>query len=153
MATMNALVTCKVDGKSKHLKVRVPIISSSLGARKKEHLQSIKKDSASRICLGIRSSLKSTSKVSKSWSLPKEKDSYMLSMVVALIMAIGAMSVENQLASMAQAIEKLTKTIEEKDAQIDILMRKLEAQQLGETSQLNHGETRQVLPLTKSLML
>ena len=50
-------------------------------------------------------------------------------------MTTGAATVEEQLATMARAIEKLTKTVEEKDLQIASLMNKLEAQNVGDTSQ------------------
>ncbi|KAH7857466.1 hypothetical protein Vadar_013066 [Vaccinium darrowii] len=50
-------------------------------------------------------------------------------------MTTGAATVEEQLATMARAIEKLTKTVEEKDLQIASFMNKLEAQNVGDTSQ------------------
>ncbi|KAH7850616.1 hypothetical protein Vadar_000484 [Vaccinium darrowii] len=50
-------------------------------------------------------------------------------------MTTSAVTVEEQLATMARAIEKLTKTMEEKDLQIASLMNKLKAQTVGDTSQ------------------
>ncbi|KAL6322748.1 hypothetical protein AAG906_018629 [Vitis piasezkii] len=44
------------------------------------------------------------------------------------VMATGTTSVEEQLAEMAHAIAKLTKTVEEKDMQIASLINKVEAQ-------------------------
>ena len=58
-------------------------------------------------------------------------ESYSMAMQV---MMIGVTSADEQLAHMAQAIEKLTKTIEEKDMQIASLVSKLEAKH-GEESQ------------------
>ncbi|KAH7835782.1 hypothetical protein Vadar_029832 [Vaccinium darrowii] len=49
-------------------------------------------------------------------------------------MTTGAATLEEQMATMARAIEKLTKTMEEKDLQIALLMNKLEAQNVGDTS-------------------
>ena len=43
-------------------------------------------------------------------------------------MATSTISIEEQLAEMAHAIAKLTKTVEEKDLQIVSLMNKVEAQ-------------------------
>ena len=57
------------------------------------------------------------------------------------VMAIGTSSVDEQLAKMACAIAKLTKTVEEKNMQIASLINKVEAQvqNTGESSQgLNH---------------
>ncbi|KAH7848898.1 hypothetical protein Vadar_009870 [Vaccinium darrowii] len=50
------------------------------------------------------------------------------------VMTTGAATIEEQLATMARTIEKLTKTVEDKDLQIASLMNKLEAQKVGETS-------------------
>ncbi|KAG5548336.1 hypothetical protein RHGRI_013885 [Rhododendron griersonianum] len=49
-------------------------------------------------------------------------------------MTTDAATVEEQLATMARAIEKLTKTVEDKDLQIASLMNKLEAQNMEGTS-------------------
>ncbi|CAL5443782.1 unnamed protein product [Camellia sinensis] len=57
--------------------------------------------------------------------------------VVMQVMTTGTTLVEEQLATMARAIEKLTKTIEKKGLQIASLMNKLEAQNVGKTSQDN----------------
>ncbi|KAH7842968.1 hypothetical protein Vadar_011166 [Vaccinium darrowii] len=57
--------------------------------------------------------------------------------VAMQVMTTGASTVEVQMATMARAIEKLTKTVEDKDFQIASLMNKLEAQKVGETSQDN----------------
>ena len=57
------------------------------------------------------------------------------------VTAAGTTSIEEQLAKMARAIAKLTKTVEEKDMQIASLINKVEAQvqNMGESSQgLNH---------------
>ena len=57
------------------------------------------------------------------------------------VMVTGTTSVEEQLAEMARAIAKLTKTVEEKDMHIASLINKVEAQvqNTGESSQgLNH---------------
>ena len=57
------------------------------------------------------------------------------------VMAIDTTSVKEQLAEMARAITKLTKTVEEKDMQMDSLINKVEAQvqNTGESSQgINH---------------
>ena len=54
-------------------------------------------------------------------------DSFTSSFVVTmLIMTIDTMSIEKQLAEMVPDINKLTKTIEEKDLQITSLMSKVE---------------------------
>ncbi|KAH7859342.1 hypothetical protein Vadar_013106 [Vaccinium darrowii] len=50
------------------------------------------------------------------------------------VMTTSAATVEEQLATMVRTIEKLTKTVEEKDLQIASLMNKLEAQNVGDTS-------------------
>ncbi|KAG5525039.1 hypothetical protein RHGRI_031655 [Rhododendron griersonianum] len=50
------------------------------------------------------------------------------------VMTTDAATVEEQLATMARAIEKLTKTVEDKDLQIASLMNKLEAQNMEGTS-------------------
>ncbi|KAH7843992.1 hypothetical protein Vadar_023234 [Vaccinium darrowii] len=72
-------------------------------------------------------------------SLPKRSESPSRSessySVAMQAMTTGAATVEEQLATMARAIEKLTKTVEEKDLQIASLMNKLEAQNVGDTSQ------------------
>ncbi|KAH7847700.1 hypothetical protein Vadar_029231 [Vaccinium darrowii] len=66
-------------------------------------------------------------------SLPKRSESsYSVAMQA---MTTVAPTVEKQLATMARAIKKLTKTVEEKDLQIASLMNKLEAQNVGDTSQ------------------
>ncbi|KAH7840531.1 hypothetical protein Vadar_018136 [Vaccinium darrowii] len=62
----------------------------------------------------------------------RSNSSYSMGMQV---MTTGAATVEEQLATMARAIEKLTKTVEEKDLQIASLMNKLEGQNVGDTSQ------------------
>ncbi|KAH7852825.1 hypothetical protein Vadar_029728 [Vaccinium darrowii] len=62
----------------------------------------------------------------------RSESSYSMAMQA---MTTGATTVEEQLATMARAIEKLTKTVEEKDLQIASLMNKLEAQNVGDTSQ------------------
>ncbi|KAG5523773.1 hypothetical protein RHGRI_030684 [Rhododendron griersonianum] len=49
-------------------------------------------------------------------------------------MTTDAATVEEQLATMARAIEKLTKTVEDKDLEIASLMNKLEAQNMEGTS-------------------
>ena len=57
------------------------------------------------------------------------------------VMATGTTSIEEQLAEMAHAIAKLTKTVEEKDMQIASLINKVkvQVQNTGESSQrLNH---------------
>ncbi|KAH7863965.1 hypothetical protein Vadar_024075 [Vaccinium darrowii] len=64
----------------------------------------------------------------------RSNSSYSMGMQV---MTTGATTVEEQLATMAHTIEKLTKTVEDKDLQIASLMNKLEAQKVGETSQDN----------------
>ncbi|KAL3502271.1 hypothetical protein ACH5RR_036720 [Cinchona calisaya] len=123
MAAKNTLATSKVDGETEHLKVQVPIILASLGARTEKHLESIKKDSASKYIKStstsrvraVESRLKSTSEVSKSWSSLKDENSYIPSTVVEPVMMTRAISVEDQLVSMDQAIEKLATIIEEKD--------------------------------------
>ena len=53
------------------------------------------------------------------------------------VMETDTTSVEEQLAEMARAITKLTKTVEEKDMQIASLINKVEAQvqNMGESSQ------------------
>ncbi|KAG5521475.1 hypothetical protein RHGRI_033888 [Rhododendron griersonianum] len=50
------------------------------------------------------------------------------------VMTTDTATVEEQLATMARAIEKLTKTVEDKDLQIASLMNKLEAQNMEGTS-------------------
>lgn len=51
------------------------------------------------------------------------------------VMTTDTATVEEQLATMVRAIEKLTKTVEDKDLQIASLINKLDAQNVGETSQ------------------
>ncbi|KAL3522745.1 hypothetical protein ACH5RR_015579 [Cinchona calisaya] len=58
-------------------------------------------------------------------------------------MMMGASSVEEHLASMARAVEKLSKTIKEKDLQITALVNKLESQNIGETNQVNNNKSDQ----------
>ncbi|KAL3513690.1 hypothetical protein ACH5RR_026407 [Cinchona calisaya] len=58
-------------------------------------------------------------------------------------MMTGKSLVEEQLASMAHAVEKLSKTFEEKDMQIETLVSKLESQNIGETSQANNSKSDQ----------
>ncbi|KAF7142225.1 hypothetical protein RHSIM_Rhsim05G0112700 [Rhododendron simsii] len=68
----------------------------------------------------------------KSLGSPIQSDaSYSMAMQA---MATDAATVEEQLATMARAIEKLTKTVEDKDLQIASLMNKLEAQNMEGTS-------------------
>ena len=61
---------------------------------------------------------------------------------VPQVMTTGTTTLEKQLATMARVIEKLTKTVEEKDLQIAALMNKLEAQNVGEASQDNSNQER-----------
>ncbi|KAH7859842.1 hypothetical protein Vadar_006138 [Vaccinium darrowii] len=74
----------------------------------------------------------SPSSPKSSESPSRSESSYSVAMQA---MTTGAGTVEEQLATMARAIEKLTKTVEEKDLQIASLMNKLEAQNVGDTSQ------------------
>ncbi|KAH7845011.1 hypothetical protein Vadar_034180 [Vaccinium darrowii] len=74
----------------------------------------------------------SPSSPKRSESPSRSESSYSVAMQA---MTTGAATVEEQLATMARAIEKLTKTVEEKDLQIASLMNKLEAQNVGDTSQ------------------
>ena len=53
------------------------------------------------------------------------------------VMTSGTTSMEKQLATIARAIDKLTKTMEEKDLQIATLMNKLETWNVDEASQDN----------------
>ncbi|KAH7845349.1 hypothetical protein Vadar_000946 [Vaccinium darrowii] len=76
----------------------------------------------------------SPSSPKRSKSPSRSESSYSMGMQV---MTTGAATVEEQLATMAHTIEKLTKTVEDKDLQIASLMNKLEAQKVGETSQEN----------------
>ena len=50
-------------------------------------------------------------------------------------MMTNTISIEEKMEIMAHAIDEVTKTIEEKDTQIDFLIDKLEAQNIGESSQ------------------
>ncbi|KAH7847365.1 hypothetical protein Vadar_025265 [Vaccinium darrowii] len=77
-------------------------------------------------------SASSPSSPKRSESPSRSESSYSVAMQA---MTTGAATVEEQLATMARAIEKLTKTVEEKDLQIASLMNKLEAQNVGDTSQ------------------
>ncbi|KAH7861560.1 hypothetical protein Vadar_027729 [Vaccinium darrowii] len=74
----------------------------------------------------------SPSSPKRSESPSRSESSYSVAMQA---MTTGVATVEEQLATMACAIEKLTKTVEEKDLQIASLMNKLEAQNVGDTSQ------------------
>ena len=51
------------------------------------------------------------------------------------VMITNAASIEEQLATIACAIEQLTEHVKEKDLQIASLMNKLESQNIGESSQ------------------
>ncbi|KAL3537722.1 hypothetical protein ACH5RR_001088 [Cinchona calisaya] len=66
--------------------------------------------------------------------------SYISSLYMQAMMT-GASSVEEQLASMGRAVEKLSKTIEENDLQITALVSKLKFQNIGETSQVNNNKS------------
>ncbi|KAG5554561.1 hypothetical protein RHGRI_012206 [Rhododendron griersonianum] len=79
---------------------------------------------------GLRSG-SSPSSPKRSESPNHSESSYSVAMQA---MTTGAATVEEQLSNMARAIEKLTKTVEDKDLQIASLMNKLEAQNMGGTS-------------------
>ncbi|KAL3500085.1 hypothetical protein ACH5RR_039178 [Cinchona calisaya] len=59
------------------------------------------------------------------------------------VMMMGASSIEEQLVSMACAVEKLSKTIEEQDLQIAALVSELEPQNIRKTSQANNNKSAQ----------
>ncbi|KAK2975803.1 hypothetical protein RJ640_022763 [Escallonia rubra] len=61
--------------------------------------------------------------------------------VTMQVMMTGSMSIEEQLATMSRAFEKLTKTVEEKDFQIATLMNKLELQANEESNRDEVNET------------
>ncbi|KAH7840714.1 hypothetical protein Vadar_020580 [Vaccinium darrowii] len=73
----------------------------------------------------------SPSSPKRSESPSRSDSSYFVGMQV---MTTSAATVEEQLATMVRTIEKLTKTVEEKDLQIASLMNKLEAQNVRDTS-------------------
>ncbi|KAG5534317.1 hypothetical protein RHGRI_022446 [Rhododendron griersonianum] len=79
---------------------------------------------------GLRSG-SSPSSPKRSESPNHSESSYSVAMQA---MTTGAATVEEQLSTMTRAIEKLTKTVEDKDLQIASLMNKLEAQNMGGTS-------------------
>ncbi|KAI5343508.1 hypothetical protein L3X38_011384 [Prunus dulcis] len=66
-------------------------------------------------------------------------ESYSMAMQV---MVMGAMFIEEQLAHMSEAVTKLTKMVEEKDAQIDSLINKWEVHQDKEPGQDAHKKGR-----------
>ena len=75
--------------------------------------------------------------MSKEENYSNHSDSFTSPFLMTMsVMATGTTSVEEQLAEMARAIAKLTKTVEEKDMQIVFLINKVWAkvQNIGESS-------------------
>ncbi|KAK2987913.1 hypothetical protein RJ640_003180 [Escallonia rubra] len=74
-------------------------------------------------------------------SSPRSESHTFAPPVTMQVMMTGSMSIEEQLATMSRAFEKLTKAIEEKDFQIATLMNKLELQANEESNRDEVNET------------
>ncbi|KAK2970518.1 hypothetical protein RJ640_001723 [Escallonia rubra] len=74
-------------------------------------------------------------------SSPRSESHTFAPPVTMQVMMTGSMSIEEQLATMSRAFEKLTKTVEEKDFQIATLMNKLELQANEESNRDEVNET------------
>ncbi|KAK2986704.1 hypothetical protein RJ640_010929 [Escallonia rubra] len=73
-------------------------------------------------------------------SSPRSESHTLAPPVTMQVMMTGSMSIEEQLATMSRAFQKLTKTVEEKDFQIATLMNKLELTTNDESNRGTEGD-------------